>query len=130
MLFSLLGLGLFAPAAGATSPEGCKGAGALYFCFQIIGPNHTDKVNYFEGSLTNEQNRGFVGVIEVKGPSGIWAQVVSAGSWTFIDWGIQLPAYPKPPIGQYVYPGNYCADIQQTIQARPLITICWQVRPG
>lgn len=89
--------------AGATSPLGCWTDTYWHtiLCYQIIGPNGTDKVNTFNYSEYNVGTRVQWIDVEVSGPSGLWGPVLD----------IVYPHRYQPGgiyMYRYVLPGNYC----------------------
>ena len=93
--------------AGATARNTCKTD--TYFesiiCFQIVGPNNTDLVDWFSGSIHNTGPYTQEVDVEVTGPSGRWGPLLSiVAPYEFDPWIIY-----NNPEGGGVLPGTYCA---------------------
>lgn len=100
-----------------TSPLYCKTNSRFWFilCFQIIGPNGTDKVDQFVGSIHEVNDVDLAGVIQIEGPVDTWAQYAYVHAYQYDPFWIN--------VDRYVFPGTYCAGYLGT-------WVCQSVHPG
>src|SRR5262249_41269363 len=81
-------------------------------CFQIVGPSHSDYIDYFHGAIINlnrEPSHWLYIDIEISGPTG--------RAWPYDLWGPELahsqpavPDYWGISIWRFLYPGQYCVS--------------------
>lgn len=115
--------------ASATSPNGCKTDRYVddIFCFKIVGPNGTNFVDLFEGTVHDLKGVPLSVMMHVYGPTffggsvNYWNQVsevyVRVGAWAIHPYFM--------PVFRHLLDGQYCA--RESTYTHTSAPICWWV---
>lgn len=115
--------------ASATSPTGCKTDRYVddIYCYQILGPDGTNFVDAFQGTVHDIKGSPLSVLMHVYGPT------IFGGSVNYyhqVDQVyVRVPAYATVhyfmPIFRHLLQGEYCA--RQTTSTNTGPSICWWV---